>query len=107
VCQEGDAVGSNAVHVVYYASLAGRARAGTILSDWQPVDVGVLCTTNRYLVLELDEHGRVPGRLSQVPQRFSCVATFAGDPRLRQRDLVIYERTRDVQASGTSAGVQR
>ncbi len=110
VCQDGDAVGSNAnaVQVVYYASLPGRARAGTVLSDWQPVDAGVLCTTNRYLVLELDEHGRLPGRLSQVPQWFSCVATFPGDPRLRQRDLLIYERTRDVQAAArASAGVQR
>jgi hypothetical protein len=108
LCQAGDTVGSNAVHVAYYTSLAGRARCGTILGEWQLLDGERLRADNRFFVLELDEHNEIPDCLSHVPQWFSCVATVRGDPLRRQRQLVIYERAPDVQAaSRMSTDIQR
>jgi hypothetical protein len=97
--QQGDIVGSNAVEVIYHASIDGGVSAGSLLRIGHRIDAEGPLTRNSYLVVELEAENRLPAWSSGIPLEFTPVARIVGDPGLRQRDLVIYQRGAIVQSA--------
>lgn len=99
---QGDIVGSNAVEVVYHASIDGGVAAGSLLRIGHRIDADGPLLRNTYLVVELDAGNLLPAWSSGVPAEFTPVARIVGDASLRQRDLVIYQRGAVVQRAALS-----
>ncbi len=95
----GDIVGSNAVEVIYHASIDGGVSAGSLLRIGHRIDAEGPLTRNSYLVVELEAENRLPAWSSGIPAEFTPVARIVGDPRRQQRNLVIYQRGAIVQSA--------
>jgi hypothetical protein len=89
---QGDSVGSNAVEVIYHASIDDGVSAGSLLRIGHRIDADGQLTRNSYLVVELEAENLLPAWSSGIPAEFTPVARIVGDPGLRQRDLLIYHR---------------
>jgi hypothetical protein len=97
--QPRDVVGSNAAEVVYHASIDGGAQPGSLLRNGHRIDADGPLSRNTYLVVELDAGNVLPEWSTGIPAEFSPVARIVGDPRLRQRDLLIYQRGENVASA--------
>jgi len=100
--QQGEIVGSNAVEVVYHATVDGGIQPGSVLRKGLSIDADGPLLRNTYLVVELDAHNSPPAWATDIPVEFTSVARIAGDPALRQRDLVIYQRGETVRSAAAS-----
>jgi hypothetical protein len=97
--RQADLVGSNAVEVIYHATIDGGIQPGSVLRNGFPIDFDGPLLRNTYLVVELDAHNSLPAWSTDIPGEFTSVARIVGDPKLRQRDLVIFQRGETVRSA--------
>ena len=104
-CEPSDVVGSNAVEVVYHASIDGGVIPGSLLRPGLPINADGPLLANTHLVVALNAENRLPSWTSGIPQQFLPVERIRGNPDLRQRDLVIYRRREIVQSAAESTSL--
>ena len=100
--QQGDVVGSNAVEIVYRATMDGRIRPGSSLRPGLPIDADGPLLQNTHLVVSVDSANQLPEWTAGIPTAFTPVTRIIGDSKLRQRDLVIYRRGDILQTAAES-----